>query len=42
MVVKSKFEKLGLQTISLELIDVELENEITKSCLTLKITCFKF
>lgn len=30
MVVKSEFEKLGLQTISVELGEVELENEITE------------
>ena len=31
MVVKSEFEKLGLQTISVELGEVELQNEITES-----------
>lgn len=31
MVVKSEFEKLGLQTIYVELGEVELQNEITKS-----------
>ena len=31
MVVKSEFEKLGLQTISVELGEVELKNEITES-----------
>lgn len=31
MVVKSEFEKLGLQTISVELGEVELQNEMTKS-----------
>ncbi|MFH7018124.1 helix-turn-helix domain-containing protein [Flavobacterium sp. FlaQc-47] len=31
MVVKSEFEKLGLQTISVELGEVELEDSITKS-----------
>ena len=31
MVVKSEFEKLGLQTISVELGEVEVENEITES-----------
>ncbi|MEO8236914.1 MAG: AraC family transcriptional regulator [Flavobacterium sp.] len=30
MVVKSEFEKLGLQTISVELGEVELQNEITE------------
>lgn len=31
MVVKSEFEKLGLQTISVELGEVELQNEMTES-----------
>ena len=31
MVVKSEFEKLGLQTISVELGEVELQNTITKN-----------
>lgn len=31
MVVKSEFEKLGLQTIAVELGEVELQNEITES-----------
>lgn len=31
MVVKSEFEKLGLQTISVELGEVELQNEISES-----------
>ena len=31
MVVKSEFEKLGLHTISVELGEVEVENEITES-----------
>jgi len=31
MVVKSEFEKLGLQTVSVELGEVELQNEITQN-----------